>query len=55
MANIIIAINYKVAYNISIGIFTFDILKFKVMVVHFSTVNISQTVTNRSNVAIGNK
>ena len=55
-ATVTIANKYKVAYSLSIGIFTFDlgpILNIKV--VHILTVNILQTLTDRANVAIAIK
>ena len=50
---------HEVACGLSIAIFTFDlalsILKVKVKVMHIWTVNLSQMVMDRANIAIANK
>ena len=48
---------YKLAYGLPIAYahLTLPILKVKVKVMHISTVDISQTATDKANTAIGNK
>ena len=57
MANIAVTNKHKIVYGLSVGIFIFDLGLFQMSrstSCNSSTVNISQTVMDRANIAIAN-